>query len=301
MVTLAVSMPERWCSVEVSPDVHGIPDPAILAPRAFTVEYFGLTYKGNTRDFIDRRILREGAYELYELRFLEDALRVLARPSPAFVDVGANTGVHMLYMANHATAVHAFEPFPPLVERLREQVAINHLSHVVVHPEGLGAEAAQLPFFMPEEANLGTGTFVASGGQGRSAQTLRIVRGDDALAPELDVAAIKIDVEGYEKPVLKGLAKTLERCQPVVAMELNQGNEMSFRSLEELRAAFPAGYRFAQISVIGARWIGGYALEELTQWPRGSGLNIAAFPGESSAALFQLGERAAAASPRPGD
>jgi FkbM family methyltransferase len=51
------------------------------------------------------------------------------------------------------------------------------------------------------------------------ALTVRTARLDALLPADLDVALIKIDVEGAETRVLDGAAGTLERCRPIVALE----------------------------------------------------------------------------------
>ena len=62
-------------------------------PTGFKTTMFGMVYEGNTGDLLDRHVLGFGAYEKPELFFLRDVSR-----GGVFVDIGANKGVHSLFM-----------------------------------------------------------------------------------------------------------------------------------------------------------------------------------------------------------
>ena len=47
-----------------------------------------------------------------------------------------------------------------------------------------------------------------------------------------DVDFIKIDVEGWEPKVLRGAKKTIDRCNPVICVEINKGDNESQWLLE---------------------------------------------------------------------
>lgn len=233
-------------------------------PFDFEADYYGLRYRGNTGNLIDAHVLFYGAFEKPVLHFLAD----VASGSGVFIDVGANVGTHSLFMARHAREVHAFEPYPPLVARLRAAIDTNGLRNVVVHEVGLGSEPGWLPFLPPPAKNLGTGSFVRDLELDvKMFPTLEIRVGDEALerlAPGA-VEVIKIDVEGFEKPVLKGLARTLARDRPIVVFELTVDPDRpdAFTSGEDLAAAFPDGYRLLRLRAArGGLCSGHYALTE---------------------------------------
>jgi FkbM family methyltransferase len=66
-------------------------------------------------------------------------------------------------------------------------------------------------------------------------QTVRALPLDDLLGADWDVGFLKIDVEGFERDVLLGAAKTLARCRPVIYLE-NDQPEKSAALLELLWA-----------------------------------------------------------------
>ena len=220
----------------------------------FVVDTYGFRYQGNTGNFIDAHIYYYGAYEKSELSLVREILTALT-PRPVMIDVGANTGLYSLFASKYAKEVHAIEPFPPILPRLREHIADNKIGNIVVHPVGLGEAEAELPFYSPPEANLSTGSFVAGFterlgiAKNRDEKlTLKVVAGDRYFpkAGITRVDFIKMDIEGYEKPALAGMRETLRGQRPIVLMEITNdpASPHFFQSMEELRAAFPQNYEF---------------------------------------------------------
>jgi FkbM family methyltransferase len=221
--------------------------PNVIRGHDFSRDFYGLCYRGNTANAIDFQVFVNGAYEKYGLALMRDQL---AQRGPAHtaiaVDVGANVGHHTLFLATLCAQVHAFEPYPPVLARLRRQVADNHLDHVTIHDFGMGEVDAALPFYPPDQDNLGVGSFIEGHHQSNlPVNSLQIKQGDQVVLgldlPRLDL--IKIDVEGFEPEVLAGLKNTLARYQPAVLFEM--GATTLSRSVgRDWGAVFPSGYQF---------------------------------------------------------
>lgn len=138
-----------------------------------------------------------------------------------FVDVGANLGYFSLRVAQRLVRgkVLAFEPQPGLVDLMRRTLHLNGLrDQVEVHPVGLSDESGTLAMEIPVGH--------AGGAQiptqlSRRWNTLKYgevqrqsveVRVFDELVPaDFRCQLVKIDVEGYELSVLRGMRRTLER------------------------------------------------------------------------------------------
>ena len=181
------------------------------------------------------------------LFFLEDYMSAAGGKDAAFVDVGANTGQYTLFMAPRAKAVHAIEPFPPVLKTLHANLKLNDFKNVTVHEVGLGDKPGSIPFFEPADANQGGGSFREDGhdgkGQKRSAD-LPIVTGDSILASAGPIGSMKIDIEGFEEAALKGLRQTLEKHRPLVVVEVSTPPAGTIASMDQLKGLFPANYQF---------------------------------------------------------
>jgi FkbM family methyltransferase len=216
----------------------------------FEVGFGELRYRGRLDDFIDWNVLFFGSYCPQELDFLAIAARVtgVATGGVTYFDVGANVGHHALFMSRHATEVVAFEPSQWVRERFHANIALNHLSNVRVFPVALGDSDGEGQLGSGFEGNSGSRSLTWTLDRAIS-ETVVLRRGDDFLPrenlPQIDI--LKLDVEGYEKLVLRGLHQTLLKDRPVILMELIGKSEKSgFRDENELRASlYPAHELFS--------------------------------------------------------
>jgi len=220
---------------------------SLYKPIDFRVDFFGMIYEGRSGNITDNDILYYGAREKYILFFLRDVADSLGKKGVVFFDIGANVGQHSLFMSRLVKEVHAFEPYPPVLDRFRKMVKVNRIANIFIHTVGLGNKNGQLPFFEPPVYNLGGGSFLNDGYVRINRNNIMpIVIGDEWLknAGISHVDIILCDIEGYEKQALLGLKHTLEKNRPIIVMELNLGLEESFQSLDDFYATFPPDYEF---------------------------------------------------------
>lgn len=159
------------------------------------------------------------SYFLLEKAFL-DALISTLRPGEVFYDVGTNVGklaVPVAKVVGRKGQVIAFEPEERFCRQLHENLDLNGLTNVRVFKVALGEENAvgqlqvgggSCPSMVPHRSS-------ASGKPPGTFETVKIVQGDWLRENEkLPVPrAIKIDVEGFEYAVLRGLRRTLAEPQ----------------------------------------------------------------------------------------
>ncbi|MEW5757050.1 MAG: FkbM family methyltransferase [Pseudomonadota bacterium] len=142
-----------------------------------------------------------------------ETLRVaqLLRPGDAVVDVGANIGYYTCLMSQAVGGtgvVYAFEPVPENREILAKNIALNALTNVEVNDVALGEERRRAVIAINQK-NRGAHSLVAAAGSACGME-IAVARFDDVV-PARELALVKIDVEGYELSVLKGMKGHLDR------------------------------------------------------------------------------------------
>jgi len=153
----------------------------LYKPIDFRVNFFGMIYEGRSGNIIDDAILYYGASEKDILFFMRDVAESLGNNEVVFLDIGANVGQHSLFMSKHVKEVHAFEPYPRVLERFKKLVTINKIDNIYIHPVGLGNKNGRLPFFEPPNSNLGAGSFLSGEGRTNRNNSLPLVVGDEWL------------------------------------------------------------------------------------------------------------------------
>jgi len=128
-------------------------------------------------------------------------------------DVGASIGIHTLFMAKKVGQkgqVIAFEPEAGSFESLRKNIRLNELNNVTPFQRALGSDFAESMLY---SRGVTAGFSLLEGVKGTQGQRVKIIPGDSLV--ETDKLpfpkVVKIDVEGYELYVIRGLEKALRR------------------------------------------------------------------------------------------
>lgn len=179
---------------------------------------------------------------LHEFPDMAYVLHVL-RDTDLFIDVGANVGSYsILACAARGASGYAFEPVPSTYTRLIENIRLNHLENSVKCLNiGVGREQGSMAF----TSNLdSTNHALASGEQCDDSISIEVSTLDAVLKGE-SPALMKIDVEGYETPVLEGAFETLNKQSlHSVIMELNgSGSRYGFDESRILEMMLDHGYK----------------------------------------------------------
>lgn len=160
-----------------------------------------------------------GLHEFADMAYL---LHVTAADD-LFVDVGANVGSYTVLAcgARGARGI-CVEPIPSTYERLLDNLRLNDLmGRVAAHNVGLSDQDGELLFSTRENC---MNHILAEGESERDAVRVPVVR-LDSLVGDQQPSLLKIDVEGYELPVLRGGTDTLGRSSlHSLIVELNGSN-----------------------------------------------------------------------------
>lgn len=157
-----------------------------------------------------------GITNLYYLQFPTLDEEVFAchclRPGEVFWDIGANQGLWSILLAGRGVEAHAFEPTPATFAAQERQFAaqdphVRRLLHG--HNVALGTQIRQMRF----TADKGLGNSLLADDEDYQGQviTVNTTTVDAFVRSAPPPQFIKIDVEGWTMPVLKGASETLSR------------------------------------------------------------------------------------------
>jgi FkbM family methyltransferase len=197
-------------------------------------------------------------------RYHEDSLQLLMsvclRPGDRFADIGANIGLITLYapwLVGDRGRVDSFEPNPACCDIIEKHLGMNRITNIALHRCALAESRGEAFLTLFEESD--------------AASTLAVVPADPALhisdtipvqtevgdvvlgCDPRPIALMKIDVEGFELSVLKGLTRTLEAFHPVVVTEVLEGQLNAAGSGREQLAAFFRGLGYMPYGLASRR------------------------------------------------
>lgn len=144
--------------------------------------------------------------------------RSFLKPNSVVLDIGANFGLYTAISASRMRdhgLLYSFEANPHTFDFLRRTLYANRLVH---HPNvtavnalvGESAGRGTL-HYLPEFLGGATMTDIGQWGDAKRSIELDMITIDEFLPPGLAVDLVKIDVEGHEPFVIRGMQKTIRR------------------------------------------------------------------------------------------
>lgn len=167
------------------------------------------------------------------------------------IDVGANVGSVSLLLADRVEDAMLFEPNPVAAARARENLARNSLGFKV-YELALSDANGEIRFESHGAVDSGGHVVVSAPSSQIVSRPVQRITFDQFLRehgdPDFPVSLVKIDVEGHENWVLRGMRRFLtEKRPPLVMFEYLQRT-----NLEETRAFFAGvGYQVFELAANG--------------------------------------------------
>ena len=160
--------------------------------------------------------------------WFNDVLLLLGDGKDTVVDVGVNTGqslLKFLYQGKYNSYI-GFEPNPGCCYYLNELISVNNIAGASVCNIALSDRTDVLTLNLNED-NWDSSASIIPGfrknkNKGKSINVATF-RGDEVIPKVINsqkVSLIKIDVEGAELEVLKGLQNTITKYQPFIICEI---------------------------------------------------------------------------------
>ena len=176
----------------------------------------------------------------YEQPSLVPIVRAFLKPGDCFYDVGANVGIYSLWaskLVGPTGQVHSFEPISDTRELLRQLVLENNATNVVIAPYAVAGSSGSVKMQS------------IPGASGLSSATRQL----DHSAVEVEVSAVtldeylgrcrrpdlvKVDVEGAELEVVRGMVGLLQNSRPPVIFEASPKTEREKEALKTVWGIF---------------------------------------------------------------
>ena len=174
-------------------------------------------------DPIDRKIILYNEYESDSVNFLENLFN--QHSISHFLDIGANSGYYSIYFANkfEDLKVKAYEPNVVAFEKLKKTLSKCSLKNVEIFNYGLSnieKKVKMITWYKHGYAKTNSvilEEFHDTNNSKIFETDLKV--GDQLLNYKNEKICFKIDVEGHELSVLKGLSKNLKENKCIILVE----------------------------------------------------------------------------------
>jgi len=149
--------------------------------------------------------------------------RLLVRRGDCVIDVGANLGYFTLLsscLVGREGRVHAFEPSPQILRLLGKNLSLNGCTNVVVHKQAVSDRCCEVAFHTASSDELGLSSMRELGAHAGTETRVPAINIDSMVAEIPPVKLVKIDVEGAEFLVIRGMQDLMRRDAPYIILEL---------------------------------------------------------------------------------
>lgn len=199
---------------------------------------------------------------------VQAALATYLRPGDVFFDVGANVGFFTVIGARLVGAqgrVVAFEPVPENAAAVRYNLALNGFEQVEVWETAVSETNGSAQLQLAHYAGGASLDVAAPPPDFKGTLAVKTVT-LDALIQQQRVpvpSLVKIDVEGAELHVLRGMQNTLEQHRPIVIYEVDDGSRAAFDAKRQACGDFMQAYGYRLTPLADAYADAGWLVENV--------------------------------------
>lgn len=165
-------------------------------------------------------------FEWQEIKFITHFLKT----SDCFIDIGSNFGLYALIAAKKVGRkgrVFAFEPASKTFARLERNIRLNHVKNILPSRVALSSSPGMLPMSISQDGHDAWNSLtMPARGEHYLSEMVQTITLDDFVKEKglmEGIKMIKIDVEGWEKEVVRGGLATLSaEWAPVLQVEFSE-------------------------------------------------------------------------------
>lgn len=192
-----------------------------------------------TNDWMGMSFLDGKLWEPHITQFIKNELN----SDSLFVDVGSNYGYHSIFASKMCKKVYSFEPHNIMFKLQKKNIEENKIENIVNYNFAIGNEnrKVKLTSFdsLNESFNAGEISIILNDIEGSDIDMFKL---DDIVDEKIDL--IKIDVQGFEKNVIEGSKKNIQKYNPylIVEFENHQLSKFGYTSEYLFRFIQDLGY-----------------------------------------------------------
>ncbi|HXU63834.1 MAG TPA: FkbM family methyltransferase [Polyangia bacterium] len=198
-----------------------------LLERAHLLRHVNLTVHHDVAGRSFRIPVKDGLHAMDAEPWMDKLIaRLLSIRPGGFVDVGVNLGQTLMKLKAVApdAPYFGFEPNPRCYCYVSDLIALNDLRDCKVYPVALGERPEIVQLFQGSAADAGASLVEGFRREDHysSRQFVTVFPGDQILGGRASqqLSIVKIDVEGGEREVIKGMAATIDRDRPFIICEV---------------------------------------------------------------------------------
>ena len=195
----------------------------LINKKIFLINFKNIILETNILDPYDRQIFLTNKYEESQFSFL--IYNMKKNKSKVFIDIGANSGLYSLLVAKKIKDIDiiAFEPIKDTVNKFIRNMKINKLENKIkLYNFGLSDTSRNTKMKTLNKFGYNQSAGYTPSNEGQNSASL--VKGDSILNFKKLNLAIKVDVEGYEAYVLKGLFNLINKNKIFLQIEIFNKN-----------------------------------------------------------------------------
>ena len=200
----------------------------IIDKSIFIIKFKNINLEININEPMDQLIFFHNNYEDKQFNYLINKIKKF-KPS-IFLDIGCNSGLYSLMIAKNfpKLKVLSFEPVKETFLKFKKNIKLNKkIKNIKPYNFGLSSKNKNLKM----HAKVRDG-YIQQGGAGVIRKNTKVRlnhlnislatfrRGDDTINFKNKIIACKIDVEGHELNVLKGMIKILNKNKLILQIEI---------------------------------------------------------------------------------
>lgn len=172
-------------------------------------------------DAIETRILTHGIWDEELLMLMSNIID--HSPDGVVIDIGANVGAITIPLANYYSNIifYCFEPHPFIFRKLNKNIQINKLKNVVPIQSAISDKEGEINFFAQiDDSNMGLSSMFELKNLTQKVVVKSITLDTFVANTHINkISLVKVDVQGAEIQVLKGMTKVIKELRPVVCFE----------------------------------------------------------------------------------